>query len=410
MVAGKRDISTVQTATADAATTAPSAEELRSLFLLDPEVTFLNHGSYGACPEPVFAVYQRWQRELERQPVEFLGRRYHTLLAEVRAALASYLSCNPGDVVLCDNATSGVNVVARSLDLQPGDEVLTTDHEYGACDLTWQYLHERRGVRIVRAPVDLPIGSVEEVVEAVWSRVTSRTRVLFLSHITSATALRFPIEELCHRARTAGIFSLIDGAHAPGHIAVDLEAIGADAYTGNLHKWLCAPKGSAFLHIRPDHQPLIQAPIVSWGWGDAEQYDHQASQFLRRNEWQGTRDPSAWLAVPAAIAFQAEHDWEAVRERCRELARCVRGEVASRYGLPPVAPDESFWRLQMVACPVPVADGKAVQRALWADHRVEVPFTRWRGQWHVRVSVQGYTSEADLARLLAALDEHIPRR
>ena len=388
---------------------AMSPAELRREFLLDPDVTFLNHGSFGACPRPVFDVYQGWQRELERQPVEFLGRRYHGLLAEVRGTLGAFLGCESDEVVLCDNATTGVNVIVRSLDLQPGDEVLTTDHEYGACELTWRYLSEQRGVTVVKAPVDLPIERVEDVVEAIWSRVTPRTRVLYLSHITSVSALRLPVEELCRRAREAGIFSLIDGAHVPGQLPIDLGEIGADAYTGNLHKWLCAPKGAAFLHVRPEHHPWVMAPIVSWGWSD-DDHHHSVNQLTSRNEWQGTRDPAAWLAVPAAIAYQAERDWDAVRERCRETVRGVRSAVAALGGLAPIAPDEPWWRLQMVACPVPVADGKAVQARLWDRHRVEVPFTLWRGQWHVRVSIQGYNDQADVDRLLTALSEEMPGR
>lgn len=390
------------------ATEVMSPAELRREFLLDPDVTFLNHGSFGACPRPVFDVYQGWQRELERQPVEFLGRRYHGLLADVRGALGAFLGCGADEVVLCDNATTGVNVIVRSLDLQPGDEVLTTDHEYGACELTWRYLSEHRGVRVVKAPVDLPVASVEEIVEAVWSRVTPRTRVLYLSHITSVSALRLPVEELCRRAREAGIFSLVDGAHAPGQLPIDLAAIGADAYTGNLHKWLCAPKGAAFLHVRPEHHPWVMAPIVSWGWSD-EAHHHSVNQLTSRNEWQGTRDPAAWLAVPAAIAYQADRDWDAVRERCRGMVREVRSAISALGGLAPIAPDERWWQLQVVACPLPVADGRAVQARLWDLHRIEVPFTLWRGRWHVRVSIQGYNDQADVDRLLGALSEEMPR-
>ena len=379
-----------------------SPAELRREFLLDPDVTFLNHGSFGACPRPVFDAYQAWQRELERQPVEFLGRRYHELIATVRAALGGYLGCDPDDVVLCDNATTGVNVVVRSLALADGDEVLTTDHEYGACELTWQYLSETQGVRVVRAPVDLPVATAEEMVEAIWSRVTPRTKVLYLSHITSVTALRLPIEELCRRARAAGIFSLVDGAHVPGQLPLDLTAVGADAYTGNLHKWLCAPKGAAFLHVRREHHPWLMAPIVSWGWSD-EPHHQSTNQFTSRNEWQGTRDPAAWLAVPAAIRFQADRDWAAVRERCRGIVSEVRAAVADLGGLAPIAPDDDWFTLQFVACPIPVADGRATQARLWEQHRIEVPFTYWRGRWHVRVSIQGYNDRPDVDRLLAAL-------
>ena len=237
---------------------------MRDLYLLDPDVHFLNHGSFGATPRPVFDEYQRWQRELERQPVEFLGRRSDGLLDAARAAVAAYLGTERDNLVFVLNATHGVNIVARSLDLRPGDEVLTTDLEYGACDETWAYLVGKAGAKVVRMPVELPVDDPVAVVEAVWAGVTPRTRVLYLSHITSGTALTLPIGELCRRARATGILSVIDGAHAPGHVPVDLDALGADVYTGNLHKWLSAPKGSGMLYVRPEHQAWMESTIVSW--------------------------------------------------------------------------------------------------------------------------------------------------
>ncbi|MBC8100388.1 MAG: aminotransferase class V-fold PLP-dependent enzyme, partial [Armatimonadetes bacterium] len=212
---------------------------MRDLFLIDPNVIFLNHGSFGACPRPVFEAYQRWQRTLERQPVEFLGRRYHTLLDDARAQLAAYLQTDSANVVFVTNATAGVNTVAHALDLQPGDEVLTTDHEYGACENTWRWVCEQRGAQLVRAHVPLPLADAATVANQIWASVTPRTRILFLSHISSQTAITFPIAALCQRARAAGIVTVIDGAHAPGQIPLDLDAIGANFYTGNLHKWLC---------------------------------------------------------------------------------------------------------------------------------------------------------------------------
>jgi len=223
---------------------------LCDLFLLDPDVIFVNHGSFGACPRPVFAAYQAWQRELERQPVEFLGRRFAALIAEARTALGAYVGAGADDLVYVPNATTGLNIVARSLELAPGDEVLATDHEYGALDRTWRFICAKRGARYVRQPVELPITSAEEVVEAVWAGVTDRTRVLFLSHITSPTAIIIPVAELVRRAREAGIITVVDGAHAPGQIPLDLESLGVDFYAGNCHKWMMAPKGSAFLYAR----------------------------------------------------------------------------------------------------------------------------------------------------------------
>lgn len=372
---------------------------LRDQFLLDPSVTFLNHGSYGACPRPVFTAYQRWQLELERQPVEFLGRRADDLLDTARARLGAYLNADPAELAFVPNATSGLNIVARSLPLRPGDEVLSNDHEYGALDLTWAHVCRKAGAVYRRHPIPLPVTSHEVLVESFWAAVTPRTRVIFLSHVTSPTALIFPVAEICRRARQAGILSIVDGAHAPGQVPVDLAAIGADAYAGNCHKWLCAPKGSAFLHVRSEHHPWVESLIVSWGWREPD------APFAVRNQWQGTRDIAAFLAVPAAIDFQAEHDWVAVRARCHELARRARDEIAALAGLPPIQPDDPAWFAQMVAAPVPPCDAKELQRRLYETHRVEVPTTQHDGQPLVRVSCQGYNDDADIDRLLAALTE-----
>ena len=386
---------------------------MRDLYLLDPDVHFLNHGSFGATPRPVFAEYQRWQRELERQPVEFLGRRSDGLLDAARAAVAAHLGTERDNLVFVLNATHGVNIVARSLDFRPGDEVLTTDLEYGACDETWAYLAGKAGAKVVRMPVDLPVDDPATVVEAVWAGVTPRTRVLYLSHITSGTALTLPVEELCRRARSAGILSVIDGAHAPGHVPVDLDALGADVYTGNLHKWLSAPKGSGLLYVRPEHQAWMESTIVSWGWVAGSGHDRPDSQFVSRNQWQGTRDLAAFLATPAAIDFQRTRDWPAVQERCHTLVTEARRRVCALTGLEPASPEpaaDAFpWYRQMVLAPLPPVDAVALKARLYDEHRVEVPLTKWRDRDFVRVSVQAYNTEEDIDALLDGLETLLPQ-
>ncbi len=207
---------------------------LREFFLLRPDVVFLNHGSFGACPRPVFEAYQRWQRELEGQPVEFLGRRFPGLMAEARRALAEYVGADPDDLVYVSNATMGINIAARSLPLAPGDEVLSTDQEYGAAERTWRFLCERRGARFIQAEIPVPAASHEHVTDTLWAQVSPRTRVLFISHVTSPSALILPVVELVRRARAAGIISVIDGAHAVGQIPLNLDTLGADARAGLL--------------------------------------------------------------------------------------------------------------------------------------------------------------------------------
>ena len=293
----------------------------RSPFLLDPDVVFLNHGSFGAVPGPVFAEYQRLQLEMERQPVAWLQRSADTLLAEARRRLAAYVGCSADDLVYVPNPTTAINMVAKSLVLEPGDEILTTDHEYGAMDRTWKVICAATGARYVQAHIPFAL-TADDFVERVWAQRSARTKVLFLSHMTSATAMRFPVEELVTRAREAGILTIIDGAHIPGHVPLDLTALGADIYTGANHKWLCAPKGSAFVHARPEVQHLLRPLVVSWGW----ESDHPSgSQFVDHHEWQGTRDLSPFLATPAAIDWVTAQDWPAVQARCHARLRSALG-------------------------------------------------------------------------------------
>ncbi len=344
----------------------------------------------------MFEVYQRWQRELERQPVEFLGRRADGLLDVARASLAAYLNCPSSDLVFVPNATSGVNVAARSLDLQPGDEILTTQHEYGACTYTWQHTCARTGARLVEQAIPLPYTTPEAFVDVFWQGVTPRTRVIYLSHITSPTALIFPVEAICARARAAGIITVIDGAHAPGQIPLDLTQIGADYYTGNCHKWMCTPKGSAFLYVRPEHQAQTDSVIVSWGWGED-------ATFISRNQQQGTRDPAAYLSVPAGIDFLAAHDWDSVRACCHDLGVELRQQIAALTGCEQIAPDS--WFAQMFASPLPPCDAEEIKARLYDDYRIEVPVLTWQDNQYVRASLQGYNTREDGQRLLEALRE-----
>jgi len=397
-----------------AKTNSDSKTDLRDLFLLQPDIVFLNHGSFGACPKPVFETYQAWQLELERQPVEFLGRRFVDLMRAARQALAAYVGADADDLVYVPNATTGLNVVARSLPLQPGDEVLATNHEYGALDRTWRFVCQKRGARYVNQPLPLPLEAPDQVVDVIWGGVTPCTRVLFLSHITSPTALILPVAELIRRARETGILTVIDGAHAPGQIDLELDALGADFYAGNCHKWLCAPKGAGFLYARREMQPLLEPLVVSWGWEPEKtnllSLDSGASRFVLEQEWQGTRDPAAYLSVPAAIQFQAEHDWPRVRAECHELLREARQRIEELTGLPPLCPDSPEWYGQMAAFPLPACDAAALQRRLYDEHRVEAPVIEWNGRQLVRVSVQGYNSVADLEALIGALAGVLQKR
>jgi len=374
---------------------------MKELFLLDPDITFLNHGSFGATPRPVFESYQRWQRELERQPVEFLGRRCDDLLNAARARLADFLGTRLDNLVFVTNATLGVNIIARSLALGPGDEVLASDHEYGALDRTWKFLSQQSGFKYINHMVTLPVKTADQWVHEFWKSVTANTRVIFLSHITSPTALIFPVEEICRRARQQGILTVIDGAHVPGQMDLALDTVGADFYTGNLHKWLCAPKGAAFLYARPEVQHRVQPLIVSWGW----QSDSPGpSPFVDWQQWTGTRDISAFLAVPDAIDFQAAHNWPAVRERCHILASDLRQRINAITGLEALYPDSPQWYRQMGTVQLPsYVDIQDLKIKLYDEYKIEVPLIEWNGRKLIRFSLQAYNSEDDVVALEKAL-------
>ncbi len=387
---------------------------MRDHFLLDPGLIFLNHGSFGACPRAVVEAQRHWQDELEANPVAFLSRRSGQLLGQARQALARYLGAQAEHLAFVPNATTGVNIVAQSLALQPGEEVLSTNHEYGACDATFRWVCERRGAVYRKVDIPLPFQAAA-FVDRLMAQVTSRTRLIFLSHISSATALIFPVGDLCAAAHARGVLTLIDGAHAPGQLPLNLRELGADFYTGNGHKWMCGPKGSAFLHVQPQHHAQLQGPVISWGHVAEKLQAHGdegraaiaalnrytgTDTLQRRLQWQGTRDVSAWLALPQAIAFQEAHDWPAVQARCHGAAVQTMRTLCQRWSLAPIARDQDF--AQMVAIPLPHQAPADLQRSLFEDSGIEIPVTQHEGRRFLRISVQGYTTAADVQALLEA--------
>jgi isopenicillin-N epimerase len=327
----------------------------------------------------------------------------------MREVMATEFGTSPENIAAVVNATTGLNIAIQSIRLEPGDEILTTDHEYGALEKTWAYIARKTGARIVHVKVPLPLTSAQAFHDAVVAGINERTKVLFLSHITSATALLFPIESLIAEARKRGIYSLIDGAHTPGHIPLNLDAMGADFYSGNCHKWLMSPKGSAFLYVRPELQPMIDPLVISHGW-TADNKDPGVrgpfgnSSFVDEVEMQGTRDPAAWLAIPAAIRFRAEHDWWKVAADCSRLAQETASRLGELTGLPPLSSPQ-FCAPQMVAMPIPPCDPLAIKVALIERYNIEIPVHEWNGHHLVRVSVQGYNTRAQMDLLIGALDE-----
>lgn len=373
----------------------------RADFLLDPDLVFLNHGSFGAVPRVVQEAYEGLQREMERNPVEWLQRRAEVVMGEARARLGAFVNVAANDVVFFPNPTTAVNMVARNLKLQPGDEILTTDHEYGAMYRTWRKLTAEAGASYVRVPIPTPVTTADDFIERVWAAVTPRTKVLFLDHLTSSTALIFPVVELCRRARAAGIVSIVDGAHVPGHIPLDIAQIGCDIYTGALHKWACAPKGCSFLYARPEAQAWLDPLVVSWGW----ESDHPSdSRFVDYHEWQGTRDLSPFVASIAALDFCDAHDWPAVQAECHRLALLTRNRVNELTGLESISPDSTDWIGQLVSIRLPDhIETLPLKARLFEEFRIEAPLPEWNGQKFIRVSFAAHSTEADSDALLSAL-------
>ena len=376
---------------------------LEQYFLLDPHIVFLNHGSFGACPKPVFTAYQQWQARLEQQPVLFLGRELARYDQTARQTLATYLNTQAHNLVIITNATHGVNIIARSLRLQPGDEILTTDHEYGACDYTWEYICQQTGASYVRQAIPLPVVSSAQISEALWQAVTPRTRVIYLSHITSPTALCFPVKEICQSARQQGILTVVDGAHAPGQINIDLSALGADFYTGNCHKWMLSPKGAAFLFAQPEAQTLLEPLVVSWGYHPTPDTT-SGSRFIDLFQWSGTRDPAAVLSVPAALEFMQAHQWDTVRHQCHQLLVSAIDRVCQLVAAPPLYPLDSDLFFQMGIAPLPAqVNLSELKSRLYNEAGIEVPLIAWNGQNFIRISIQGYNRPSDIDQLIDAL-------
>jgi isopenicillin-N epimerase len=374
---------------------------MKSLFLLDPEVTYLNHGSFGACPKPVFADYQKWQAELERQPTAFITQKLPQYLKQSKKALAGYINCNEDDFFFVPNPTFAINVVMRSLDLKPGDEILSTNHEYGAMDRTWNFYCKKTGAKYVRQDVSLPIVSKEQIIAEFWKGYNANTKVIFLNQISSVTSLIFPVKEICEKAQQLGLIVIVDGAHVPGHISLDIQQIEADYYTGTMHKWMLTPKGNSFLWVKKEFQERLDPLIVSWGY----ESDFPQNQFLDYHEFNGTRDMSAFLTAPAAIKFLTENDWESVSANCKKMILDYYPRFCSLLGSQPICPVTSEFLGQM--CSIPIRTEKPLElKAMLIDrYKIEIPVMKINNRFFLRISLNGYNSESDLQRLYDALQE-----
>lgn len=373
---------------------------MKSQFLLDPEVTYLNHGSFGACPKPIFEDYQKWQLELERQPVQFIQKKLDGYLRNAKNALSEYVNCDANDFFFVSNPTVAINTVMRSLKLEPGDEILSTNHEYGAMDRTWNFYCKRNGAKYIRQNISLPIASKEQLLEEFWKGYNSNTKIIFLNQISSATALIFPVKEICEKAKSLGLITIIDGAHVPGHIDLDIKALDPDFYTGTLHKWILAPKGSSFLYVKKSFQDSIDPLVVSWGY---ESDAPSENRFLDYHEYQGTRDISAFLTAPTAIEFLEANDWKTKSVECKKMIRDNYQGFCDLVGSKPICPITSEFLGQMCSIPIQTKDMAALKELLIKKYNVEIPVMKIDHGQFLRISLNAYNSQKDLDILRAAI-------
>ncbi|MBG1269002.1 aminotransferase class V-fold PLP-dependent enzyme [Nostoc sp. WHI] len=367
-----------------------------NFWLLDPAVTFLNHGSYGACPKAVLAVQQRLRSQLEQEPLRFFGREWEPLLDNARSELAAFVGADIQDLVFVPNATTGVNSVLRSLTFSPEDEILTTNHEYNACRNALDFIASRTGARVVVAKIPFPIDSPQQVVAAVIEQVSPKTRLALLDHVTSQTGLIFPISELVKQLQQRGVNTLVDGAHAPGMISLNLQEIGATYYTGNCHKWLCAPKGAGFLYVRRDQQPEIRPLTISHGTNSSRT---DKTRFQLEFDWTGTDDPTAYMCVPEAIAFMGSllpGGWTELMQQNHQLVLQGRQLLCEVLGVQPPCPEEMIGSMAVLPMPAILEnrDFMSVHDELFDKFGIQVQVMPWheKPRMLVRISAQIYNT------------------
>ena len=376
--------------------------QLKNHFLLRDDITFLNFGSFGSCVKPVFEKYQQFQLELEQEPVLFITGTGPQYLEQARAALGDYVGADKNDLVYVTNPSFAVNTVARSMYLKTGDEVLTTDIEYGACDKTWRFYCEQTGARYIQQPIHLPLTSKEAFVEDLFKGVSAKTKLIFISHITSSTALRLPVEEVIAKAKTLGIPVFVDGAHAPGQVPLNLSTLGADYYTGACHKWMMTPKGSSFLYVAKDKQAAIDPLVISWGY---KALFPSASTFLEYHQFNGTRDFSAFLTIPTAIDFMKEHQWEKVAADCRKLVKDNAATLFEVTGGQALAPLTDDFILQLLSAEIKTSEPEKLHDLLFEKYKIQVPVMRHGDKVYLSYSINAFNEQADLDKLFSAITD-----
>jgi len=370
---------------------------LKNLFLLSPNITFLNHGSFGACPKFIFKDYQKWQLLLEQEPVQFITKTGVAYLEKSKEALAKYINCNKQDLIYTSNPTTAMNTIINSLDLKEGDEILTTDQEYGAMDRTWNYYCEKSGAKYITQKISLPLNSKEQFLTEFWLGLTAKTKIVFISQITSPTALVLPVQEICDKAKSLGIMTIIDGAHVPGHIPLDLKKLDPDIYTGACHKWLLTPKGNSFLYVKKNWQSQIDPLIISWGYKSDNPSSSLFQDYLQFN---GTRDFSAFLTTPAALQFLEENNWETHKNECRNLLQHYYPIVAEELNSTTLCPINDSFLGQICSIPINTTNPIKLKETLYNQYKIEIPIIVFSNQIYLRISFQAYNSNKEIEYLI----------
>lgn len=374
---------------------------LSDQFLLRKDINFLNFGSFGATPKPVFDYYQQWQKVLEAEPVQFIAFDGYEYLSTARAALANFLHvADKDDLVFVTNPSFAVNIIAKSFPLEEGDEILATNIEYGACDRTWDYYCEKKNAKYIRQKISLPITTKEKFIEDFFAGLTSKTKAIFISHITSATALIFPVKEICEIAKSKGLITIVDGAHAPAQIDLKIKDLAVDFYIGACHKWMMAPKGASFLYAQKNVQHLCDPLVVSWGYKAAKP---SGSNFLDYHQMIGTRDFSAFLTVTMSILFMKDHHWPKVSKKCHEMVLANAPLFYELLGTQPISPLTSEWIGQMISIPIHTEEPEVLQRKLFKEFNIEIPIMRQGEDIYMRYSINAFNTVQDLEALYNAL-------
>ena len=377
-------------------------QNLKSLFMLDPKITYLNHGSFGACPTPIFNELIKWQKKLELEPTKHLAFDVYEYLEQSRISLSNYIDCNKDDIIFSPNPSTALNTVIKSLDLKKNDEILTTNHEYGALDKTWKFICKKTGAKYIQTDIPLPFLSEEDFIERLEAKITSKTKIIFASHITSSTAIIFPAKKISALAKKHNLFCIIDGAHAPAFIDLSIKKINCDVYVGACHKWMCSPKGVSFLYVKKNHQNKIDPLVVSWG------YDSDfpsKSKFLDYHQWQGTKDMSAYLTIPYTIKFLKENNWDKIREKCNKINIWARNEINNLLDKENICDNKFLGQMSSIYMDIEANPKNNIE--FYKKYNIQVPFILWNNKSFFRISIQVYNTKEDIHKLLYALKKHM---